>query len=386
MRIPLLILTGFLGAGKTTLLNDLIRQLPSSELNIVVIENEFASNFGLVEHELDGGLQPAVQARVEEIYEFGFGCVCCSSSWELVRVLGKIAAGQQDKDESEDGIDENGANGTRERGKKVDWVVLETTGLADPGPIVELVTGRPDIAEHFEVARVVTVVDTPLFLGRLAGGGEDVVVSRRQSGSEDEDKPDDRSYKNEAREQVVHADLVILNKMDLVGTVAEADDVERAVAELNPRAERVRARFSEVDVAVLLGASTLGRVGDGGGCAVSKRAHDPDIDHIALFHKGPVTLEGVTELVRGLHRDYPGRILRVKGVLTVPRDGGGGGWDTVVVQGVGARELDVKRSAKEAGEAAESRVTLIGRRMGVLQKSVGEKLQGLGVAMPRYEL
>ncbi|KAJ3330057.1 hypothetical protein HDU93_000646, partial [Gonapodya sp. JEL0774] len=182
-------------------------------------------------------------------------------------------------------------------------------------------------------------------------------------------------YKNEAREQVVHADLTILNKVDLTSP-SQLEDVEQEVRSLNPHTEIIKTSFSKVELKILLGGNIEGERDTKG--HTSSQMHDPDIDHIALFHNRPVTLSGIVSLIRNIHKEHPGRILRIKGILTLAVEGNR--TEKVVVQGVGDGELSLRRvpvdAAKESTgcDSDQSRLTLIGRNVGALRKELNERL------------
>ncbi len=130
-RVPVTILTGFLGAGKTTLLNGILRQQHGRR--IAVIENEFG----------DAGIDNdlLVEARGEQIVEMNNGCICCTVRGDLVRILGEL------RDRRERQAD------------AFDYVIIETTGLADPAPVAQTFFIDEDIARYYRLDAIVTVVD-----------------------------------------------------------------------------------------------------------------------------------------------------------------------------------------------------------------------------------
>jgi G3E family GTPase len=187
--IPVTILTGFLGAGKTTLLNRILGEEHGKR--IAVIENEFGE-VG-VDHEL-------VITSDEEIIEMSNGCVCCSLRGDLVRVLGDL-------------------EGRRDR---FDYVVVETTGLADPGPVLQTFYRDADVREAYRLDGVVTLVDAFHIEQQLGRSPE-------------------------SAEQIAFADVIVLNKADLVSEEA-LDRIEERVRGMNPMARVVRSARAELPV------------------------------------------------------------------------------------------------------------------------------------------
>jgi G3E family GTPase len=169
-RIPVTVLTGFLGAGKTTLVNRILSE--NHGKRIAVIENEFGE-VG-VDHELVIGAD-------EEIFETSNGCICCTVRGDLIRILSQL----------------------RKRRDRFDSILIETTGLADPGPVAQTFFIDEELKEHFSLDAIVTLVDA------------------RHIEQELQDSPI-------ALEQIAFADVILLNKIDLVDAAA-LERVERRV-------------------------------------------------------------------------------------------------------------------------------------------------------------
>ena len=179
-RVPVLVVTGFLGSGKTTFLNYVL----SAEhgLRIAVIENEFG------EIGIDDSLVKQRFKEAEEIFEMNNGCICCTVRGDLVRILKKLIP-------------------IRDR---FDYVLLETTGLADPAPIAQTFFVDPKIGWTFRLDGILTIVDSQHIEQHL-----------------NEEKPE--GVENESVEQLAFANIVLLNKLDLIGyTPPEISDDENS--------------------------------------------------------------------------------------------------------------------------------------------------------------
>ncbi len=179
--IPVMVLTGFLGSGKTTLLNRILSEQHGRK--IAVIENEFG------EVGVDNDL---VVGAEEEIFEMNNGCLCCTVRGDLIRILGNLA----------------------KRRQPPELVLIETTGLADPGPVAQTFFMDDDIRQRYQIQGIVTVVDALHITPHL------------------DESP-------EAARQVAFADLLLVNKVDLVEPLA--------LAELQSRLKRINAVAPQVE-------------------------------------------------------------------------------------------------------------------------------------------
>jgi G3E family GTPase len=202
-KTPVTVLTGYLGAGKTTLLNRILTEPHGKRYAVIV--NEFG-DIGI-----DNDL---VVDTDEEVFEMNNGCICCTVRGDLIRILETL----------------------RKRKSKFDAIIIETTGLADPAPVAQTFFVDDDVKAWTHLDAVVTVADAKFLTDRLA------------------DSP-------EAKEQIAFADVILLNKTDLV-TAAQLDEVEARIHAINPYARLHRTQNSAVALTEILdrGAFDLERI------------------------------------------------------------------------------------------------------------------------------
>jgi G3E family GTPase len=336
---PVTVLTGYLGAGKTTLLNRILTEDHGRRYAVIV--NEFG------EIGIDNDL---IVDADEEVFEMNNGCVCCTVRGDLIRIL----------------------SGLMKRKGGFDAIIVETTGLADPGPVAQTFFVDEDVRARTRLDSVTTVVDAKHVLLRIADS-------------------------KEAREQIAFADQIVLNKTDLVSE-AELTAVESRLRRLNPLAPIHRAQRSNVPLDAILGRGgfDLDRIievepqflhpahGEAGHvhdehCGHDHHDHDhhdhghgghahedQDVRGVALTLDKPLDGQKVTRWLDEVLQAQGPDILRAKGILDVKGED-----RRLVFQAVHMiMEGDLQRAWKPE-ERRYSRLVFIGRNLDETQLRAG---------------
>jgi G3E family GTPase len=328
-KIPVTVLTGYLGAGKTTLLNRILSEPHGKKYAVIV--NEFG------EIGIDNEL---VVNADEEVFEMNNGCICCTVRGDLVRII----------------------DGLMRRKGKFDAIIVETTGLADPAPVAQTFFVDEAVGAKTKLDAVVTVADAMWLKDRL------------------KDAP-------EAKNQIAFADVILINKTDLV-TAEELRDVEAHIRALNPYARLHRTERAKVDIAEVLGrnAFDLDRILDiepnflegeghdhdhhhdhshddhgahhhhhGNGI---KHYHDEDMQSVSLRSDKPLNPDKFFPWVQDLVATEGQNILRSKGILSFKDDP-----ERFVFQGVHMILDGDHQRPWGADETRDSRIVFIGRNL-----------------------
>ena len=249
------VVTGFLGAGKTTLVNYVLQA--DHGYRVAVILNEFGAELG-VEKMLVQGAHPDGDAAVEEWVEMNNGCVCCTVKGSLIQTIDSLLE-------------------KRKRSGKppFDFILLETTGLADPGPVAQELWVDDELLEDDDASAVLDAVVTLVDASNIA----------RQLGEH-----------KEAALQIAYADTVVLNKADLVSD-ADLDAAERAIAAVNAEARVVRATRSVVDLGLVLNQGAVTVAG--------RRGKKPVLGGVAAVAPERVLRQGAGFWAKGVEKLAP---------------------------------------------------------------------------------
>jgi len=263
-RIPIIVLTGFLGSGKTTLLNRILTA--SHGFRVAVIVNEFGE-IGIDHH--------LVVSSDEEVFQMNNGCICCTVHGDLLRACFQLLENRHD----------------------FDYVVLETSGLADPAAVVQTLLLDDRIRTRLQLNCIVTVVDSLHIDRHLA-------------------------TQPEALEQIAFADTILLNKVDLV-TDAQVPRLMQTIGALNPTAPITPTKNTDIDIGALLHMEAF---------AVDRKlnlvkrhsnhghAHNPSITTVSLVEPGDLNKGRLSHWFRTLLAERGDDILRMKGILNMYGD------------------------------------------------------------------
>ena len=307
-HVPVTILTGFLGSGKTTLLNRILKE--DHGLKIAVIENEFG------EEGIDNEL--LLQSSDEQIVEMNNGCICCTVRGDLVRILGDL------RDRRESGA------------IKFDRVVIETTGMADPGPVAQTFFIDDDIADYYLLDAVITLVDAKHGNTQLNG-------------------------QKEVQEQVGFADRIWLSKADLV-SAEELASLTTRLSRINPRAPIKPMRFGDAPISELLdirGFNLNSILEINPQFLVSdEHEHDDNVQSFVFRSNRPFDSSKLEDFLSGIIQVYGQDMLRYKGVLFMK-----GSDRQTVFQGVHQMMGADQGKRWPPGEKPSSKMVFIGRNL-----------------------
>jgi G3E family GTPase len=337
-KIPVTVLTGYLGAGKTTLLNRILSEPHGKKYAVIV--NEFG------EIGVDNDL---VVGADEEVFEMNNGCICCTLRGDLVRII----------------------DGLMRRKGKFDAIIVETTGLADPAPVAQTFFMDENVGRKTKLDAVVTVADAKWLQERLT------------------DAP-------EAKSQIAFADVILLNKTDLVAA-DELSELEARIRGINPYAKVHKTERCQVALPEVLGRNAFdldrileiepdflhdgddrahahahghGHEGDAHGHDHAdghhhqhaggslKHYHDEEMQSVSLRTERPLDADRFFPWVQDLVQKEGPNILRCKGILSFKDDD-----ERFVFQGVHMILDGDHQRAWDAGEKRESRIVFIGRNL-----------------------
>jgi G3E family GTPase len=303
-QVPVTVLTGYLGAGKTTLLNRILTENHGRKYAVVI--NEFG------ELGVDNDL---VVDSDEEVFEMNNGCICCTVRGDLIRIVG----------------------GLMKRRQKFDGIIIETTGLANPAPVAQTFFVDEGVRARARLDAIVTVVDAKHLAARLADSAE-------------------------AESQIAFADVIVLNKTDLV-TPEELDEVERRIRTINRFARIHRAERGQVPIAELLdrGAFDLKRAVELDPDFLSgedDHEHNEDVSSMSFEVSRPLDPEKFNAWISGLLATKGQDLLRTKGILAYP-----GEERRFAFQAVHMIADGDFIGPWKAGDSRHSRIVFIGRNL-----------------------
>jgi len=330
MQVPVTVLTGYLGAGKTTLLNRILSDEHGKKFAVIV--NEFG------EIGIDNDL---VVNADEEVFEMNNGCICCTVRGDLIRII----------------------EGLTKRWGKFDAIIVETTGLAYPGPVVQTFFVDEDVRARTRLDAIVTVVDARHLLGEI-------------------------EHAKEISEQIAFADVIIVNKIDLVDA-ATLSSVRTRISRINPQAKVMMTERCQAPVTDILhqDAFNLARILDADPDFLDEHhedhhpaGHDHDEDHVGHGPEGhshhdhhdhehdehvqSLSLSTVHPLdpdrffgwVQDVTQQHGTDLLRMKGVLSFAGDD-----ERYVIQAVHMLVEGEHQRPWRSGEARVSKLVFIGR-------------------------
>jgi G3E family GTPase len=301
-KIPVTVITGYLGAGKTTLLNRILSE--KHDKNYAVIVNEFG------EIGIDGAL---VFGADEDIFEMSNGCICCSVRGDLIETIDNLLKSE----------------------RQIDNIIIETTGLADPAPVAQTFLQEEFVRSKTQLDAILTLVDAKHILVELEAS-------------------------REAKEQIAFADILLLNKVDLVD---DLDSVKTALRSINPLAKIFETKHSEIDLNLILSqnAFALDRTLVKDPDFLSHHHHhhhDDDVQSFSLETEKPMDRQKFSMWMQWVLEHFGMDMLRTKGIISFDGDD-----ERFVVQGVHQLIEGVAQRPWGEDEKRVSQLVFIGRNL-----------------------
>ena len=328
-KIPATVITGFLGAGKTTLVRHMLENARGRRIALVI--NEFG-DVG-VDGEILKGCGDAL-CREEDVIELSNGCICCTVADDFVPTMKKLL----------------------DRADPPDHIVIETSGLALPQPLVRAFNW-PEIKSRLTVDGVVTVVDAKaLAEGRFADDEEAVAAQRAADPNLDHENPIEELFED----QLNCADMVILNKTDLLGEAELAEVSHSLKNQVRPATRLVPTRHGAIDIAALLGldASAEDDLHNRLSHHEMEGEEQHDHDDFVTFIVPLGDMASKDDLLGRIERAITGHdILRLKGFASVAGSG-----SRLLVQAVGPRLTAYFDRAWKPGEERGTQLVVIGEK------------------------
>lgn len=302
MTIPVTVITGYLGAGKTTLLNRILSE--KHDANYAVIVNEFG------EIGIDGAL---VVGADEDIFEMSNGCICCTVRSDLIETVGKLVSS----------------------GRDIDAIIIETTGLADPAPVAQTFLMEDNIRAKTRLDAIVTIADAKHLQVELQAS-------------------------REAKEQIAFADLVVLNKSDLVDDLAP---LRAQIASLNGAVHVLETSYCNVPLnqVLALNAFSLDRAKVRDPHILDEHHHhhhDSDVQSFSLKTDRPLDRQQFFSWMQWVLEHFGMDMLRLKGIISFQDDD-----ERYVIQGVHQLVEGAAQRLWREGENRDSQIVFIGRNL-----------------------
>jgi len=317
-KIPVTILTGYLGSGKTTFVNYLLKE--NHGYKFAIIENEFG------EVGIDDGL---VLQTNEEVIEMMNGCICCTVREDLIKTIKKLVKTKSDK---------------------FNHIIIETTGLADPAPVAQTFFVDEEISELCNLDSIITFIDSKFTAQHL-----------------DEKKPE--GVENEAREQVAFADILVLNKTDLVSK-EELEIIKSKLKSINVHAPIIETQYSKVPIDKIINIKAFDldktlEMDDGFLDIDAEHQHDSSITSFGIHIIGSFHYIKLDNWISKLMVEKGMDLYRSKGILAIM-----GSDEKYVYQSVhmimdldSSSNLGMKHKPWEKGEKRTNKFCFIGKNL-----------------------